>query len=106
MEVPGRFWMNDMVRHVAVLKRISGSKKFRSSPQKTFATWGNCGIEPDKGKGISSPGTYEASLMCLATMESGNGILCRTGRIIEADIDLRGGSDGVGRMRGRGRFRS
>jgi hypothetical protein len=29
----------------------------------TFATWGNSGIEPDKGKGISSPGTYEASLM-------------------------------------------
>ena len=29
----------------------------------TFATWGNSGIEPDNGKGISSPGTYEASLM-------------------------------------------
>jgi len=29
----------------------------------TFATWGNSGIEPDKGKGISSPGAYEASLM-------------------------------------------
>jgi hypothetical protein len=29
----------------------------------TFATWGNSGIEPDRGKGISSPGTYEASLM-------------------------------------------
>ena len=29
----------------------------------TLATWGNSGIEPDKGKGISSPGTYEASLM-------------------------------------------
>ena len=29
----------------------------------TFATWGNSGIEPDKGKGISSPGTYEVSLM-------------------------------------------
>src|ERR1700689_4042704 len=42
----------------------------------------------------------------LATMESGNGMLCRTGRIAEADIDLRGGSDGVGRARGRGRFRS
>ena len=31
--------------------------------QPTFATWGNSGIEPDKGKGISSPGTYEARLM-------------------------------------------
>ena len=37
-------------------------------------------------------------------MKSGNGILCRTGRIVEADIDLRGGSDGLGRSRGRGRF--
>src|SRR5512143_216811 len=42
----------------------------------------------------------------LATMESGNGILCRTGRVVEADVDLRGGPDGVGRARGRGRFRS
>ena len=40
----------------------------------------------------------------LATMESGNGILCRTGRVVEADIDLRGGPDGVGRARGRGQF--
>ena len=31
--------------------------------KKTFATWGNSGIEPDKGKGISSPGMYEARLM-------------------------------------------
>src|SRR4030081_2534583 len=29
----------------------------------TFATWGNSGIEPDKGKRISSPGKYGASLM-------------------------------------------
>jgi hypothetical protein len=29
----------------------------------TFATWGNSGIEADKGNGISPPGTYEASLM-------------------------------------------
>ena len=27
----------------------------------------------------------------LATMESDNGILCRTGRVVEADINLRGG---------------
>src|SRR5207247_530691 len=33
----------------------------------------------------------------LATMESGNGILCRTGRVVEANIDLRGGPDGIGR---------
>ena len=37
----------------------------------TFATWGNSGIEPDKGKGISSPGTYEA------TMLSGSPASCR-----------------------------
>ena len=35
----------------------------RGLSQLTFATWGNSGIEPDKGEGISSPGTYEASLM-------------------------------------------
>src|ERR1700722_14200888 len=32
-------------------------------PKRTFSTWGNSGIEPDKGKGISSPGTYEARPM-------------------------------------------
>ena len=31
---------------------IFGARRFS-----TFATWGNSGIEPDKGKGISSPGT-------------------------------------------------
>ena len=30
----------------------------------------------------------------------------RAGRIVEADIDLRGRSGGVGRARGRGQFRS
>jgi hypothetical protein len=24
--------------------------------RRTFSTWGNSGIEPDEGKGISSPG--------------------------------------------------
>src|SRR6478672_3929735 len=42
----------------------------------------------------------------LATMESGNGVLCRTGRVVEANIDLRGGPNGIGRARGRRRFRS
>src|ERR1700716_1974381 len=36
---------------------------FVRHPKKTFATWDNSGIEPDKGKGISSPGKYGASLM-------------------------------------------
>ena len=39
-------------------------------------------------------------------MESDNGILCGTRRIVEADIDLHSGPGGVGRARGRGRFRS
>ena len=42
----------------------------------------------------------------LATMESDNGILCRTGRIVEADINLRGGPGRIGCARGGGRFRS
>src|SRR6266850_8040521 len=41
----------------------------------------------------------------LATMESGNGVLCRTGRVVEANIDLRGGPVGIDRARGRRRFR-
>jgi transposase len=31
---------------------------FRAPRFSSFSTWGNSGIEPDKGKGISSPGTY------------------------------------------------
>ena len=31
-------------------------------------------------------------------MESGNGVLCRTGRVVEANIDLRGGPVGIGRV--------
>src|SRR6201998_2501254 len=42
----------------------------------------------------------------LATMESDDGILCRTGRVVGADINLCGGSGGDGRARGRGRLRS
>ena len=43
--------------------RACGLRIFDTFCQTTFATWGNSGIEPDKGKGISSPGTYEANLM-------------------------------------------
>src|SRR4029077_3261934 len=39
----------------------------------------------------------------LATMECGNGILCWTGRVVKAHIDLRGEPDGIDRARGRGR---
>jgi hypothetical protein len=39
-------------------------------------------------------------------MESDNGILCRTGCVVEANNNLRGGPGRVGRARGRGRFRS
>ena len=46
------------------------------------------------------------ALCGLATMESGNGALCRTGRVVEANIDLRGGPVGIGRARGRRQFRS
>src|SRR5260370_34136933 len=42
----------------------------------------------------------------LATMESDNGILCGTRRIVEADIDLHSGPGGGGRARERGRLRS
>src|SRR5260221_12220558 len=36
---------------------------FYSFSAVTFATWGNSGIVPHEGTGISSPGTHEAILM-------------------------------------------
>jgi hypothetical protein len=64
---------NGMNRFVPKPEGFNGLGQFRSPGRfreifgvvrfSTFATWGNSGIEPDKGKGISSPGTYEASLM-------------------------------------------
>ena len=58
------FWMK---RHGPSRRRAKNapavSRIFVQHSQETFATWGNSGIEPDKGKGISSPGTYEANLM-------------------------------------------
>src|SRR5215467_3545676 len=43
-----------------------------------------------KAQGISSPGTHEAIRCGLATMERCDGTLCRTGRVVEADVDLCG----------------
>src|SRR6266480_1912113 len=43
-----------------------------------------------KAQGISSPGSMRLSSCGLATMESCDGTLCRTGRVVEADIDLCG----------------
>ena len=39
-------------------------------------------------------------------MESGNGVLCRTGRVVEANIDLRGGPVGIGRAKARSHYAS
>ena len=44
----------------AQLDAAKNCVRHRKNP---FSTWGNSGIEPDEGKGISSPGTYEAILM-------------------------------------------
>jgi hypothetical protein len=46
------------------MKIVSAARRISDHQCKTiFATWGNSGIEPDKGMGISFPGTYEANLM-------------------------------------------
>jgi len=77
-----RFALVDLRDQIVSLKRDHGPsyQRYRALQQKgrlkldfreifsvvrfsNFATWGNSGIEPDKGKGISSPGRYEASLM-------------------------------------------
>src|SRR5208282_1535504 len=44
------------------------------------------GSSQTKAQGISSLETYGPSSCGLATMESDNGILCRTGRVVEADV--------------------
>jgi hypothetical protein len=43
--------------------KIDFREIFRVVRFSTFATWGNSGIEPDKGEGISFPGKYGASLI-------------------------------------------
>src|SRR5947207_515637 len=54
------------------------------------------GSSPDKAPGISSLGMHEAILMWpRKRLESSNEILCRTGRIVEANINLRGEPDGI-----------
>src|SRR5262245_36827176 len=55
-----------------------------------------------KAHGISSPETYEATHSSgLEAMESNNGMLRGTGRVVEADIDLCGERDRIGRARRR-----
>src|SRR3981081_168783 len=51
--------------HGSTSPRFASTQRNHGSPHPsmTFATWGNSGIEPDKGKGIGSPGKYGASLM-------------------------------------------
>jgi hypothetical protein len=68
-EGPYRFIQNRLRTSVVALKSDAAAEKskinfrefFEADRFSTFATWGNSGIEPDKGKGISSPGMYEAS---------------------------------------------
>ena len=54
-QVRGQFCVKQCGPSHRHAKRISGPRKFRSSPKKDFcnnigtATWGNSGIEPDKG---------------------------------------------------------
>src|SRR6478609_2165494 len=57
-----------------------------------------------KAQGISSPGTHEAIRCGLATMESCDGTLCRTGRVVEADIDLCGEPGWISAAGGHSRF--
>src|SRR5882757_3836527 len=66
----------------------------RGPSQLTFATWGNSGIEPDKGKGLSSPGTYEASLMWPRN-DGKRQWSTMSDCVVEANVDLRGGPVGI-----------
>src|SRR5262249_3300710 len=80
------------------------SRPGMAAKPRRISTWGNSGTEPDDGKGISSPERMRPSSCGLSAMESGDGILCRAGCVVEADIDLRGEPGGVGCTRRRGRF--
>ena len=55
--------------------------------QPTSATWGNSGSGQTEADQLSRK--MRPAPCGLATMESDNGILCRTGRVVEADINLR-----------------
>jgi hypothetical protein len=78
--------------------------------RRPFAEFCNMGVIP----GSSQTKARESALQerigpasCgPATMESGNDALCRTGRVVKADIDLCREPGGISRARGRGRFRS
>jgi hypothetical protein len=73
----------------------------------SFATWGNSGIAPYEGTRNQLSGNALRPSSCgLAKMESGNGALYWTGRVVEADIDLCGEPGGISRARGRSRFRA
>jgi hypothetical protein len=62
-KVRGRLWLKRCgPSHRRGPNASAVLKNFVRRPKKTFSTWGNSGIEPDKGKGISSPGMYEAIL--------------------------------------------
>ena len=101
-ERPHRFIQNRPGTSVVALKSDTAAEKskdqlsrdFRVARFSTFATWGNSGIEPDKGKGIALQERMRPASCGLPTMESGNGILYRTERVVEANIDLRGGPEG------------
>src|SRR5260221_6012725 len=58
---------------------------FYSFSAVTFATWGNSGIAPYEGTRNQLSGNALRPSSCgLATMESYDGALCRTGRVVEA----------------------
>src|SRR6266511_2303797 len=88
------------------LKHLPACRVSRE-PSTSFATWGNSGITPYEGARNQLSGNALRPTSCgLATMESYDGALCRTGRIVEADIDLCGEPGRISRARRRSRFRA
>src|SRR5258706_14441184 len=80
---------------------------FYSFSAVTFATWGNSGDRATRRHRESALQQRMRPSSCgLATMESCDGTLCRTGRVAETDIDLCGEPGGISRARGRSRFRA
>src|SRR3954462_10436889 len=96
-----------MVPHVAARKTHQRLSKFSFVTPKRLLQHGVIpGSSQTKARESALQERMRPASCGLATMESGNGVLCRTGRVVEANIDLRGGPVGIGRARGRRRFRS
>src|SRR6201991_1100331 len=98
---PMNLAQGDEVPQIITRRTRQRPSEFLISPPKRLLQHGVIpGSSQTKARESALPESMRPASCGLATMESRNGILCRTGRVVETDIDLCGGPDGVGRARG------